>query len=233
MKPLPPGQFASKQFPRFGWATFADRFPRTPQHLRLKVKGDVLDTIVLDETAFAGLPRVMQVSDFHCVTTWTVQNLKWSGYRFRDVYRELLAPLVKADTTIKIGVFRGQDGYRNFMDLEDLLAGDVLLADQLNGEPLDIAHGAPMRLVAPAHYGYKNVKHLHQLELWTSAARYKSQGPKLAQHPRARVALEERSISLPNWVFKLMFKPLIRPNAWLFARSLRQYEQRQQDETND
>ncbi len=36
---------------------------------------------------------------------------------------------------------------------------DVLLADQLDGQPLSIEHGAPLRLVAPAHYGYRDQRY--------------------------------------------------------------------------
>ena len=31
-----------------------------------------------------------------------------------------------------------------------------------------VADTAPLRLVAPAHYGYKSVKHLDRIELWRS-----------------------------------------------------------------
>jgi DMSO/TMAO reductase YedYZ molybdopterin-dependent catalytic subunit len=31
---------------------------------------------------------------------------------------------------------------------------------------LTVAHGAPLRLVAPAHYGYKSAKHLSRIEFW-------------------------------------------------------------------
>ena len=53
------------------------------------------------------------------------------------------------------------------MLLEDALADDVLLADRLDGAPLDAKHGAPVRLVAPAHYGFINVKHLCRIEVLT------------------------------------------------------------------
>ena len=77
--------------------------------------------------ALQGLRRVDQASDSHCVTTWSCRAVRWSGVRFAD------------------------------LPLEDLLAPDVLLADRLEGQPLPVAHGAPLRLVAPAHYGYKSV----------------------------------------------------------------------------
>ena len=64
--------------------------------------------------------------------------------------------------------FAGLDGHWSVMLLEDALADDVLLADHLDGAPLDAKHGAPVRLVAPAHYGFVNVKHLCRIELLTA-----------------------------------------------------------------
>ena len=105
-------------------------------------------------------------------------------------------------------VFRGVDGYRSALPLADLLADDVLLADTLNGAPLGVDHGAPLRLIAPAHYGYKNVKHLGAIEFWTNrrAYRFPYPYPTFMDHPRARVALEERARLLPNWLLRLVYR---------------------------
>lgn len=46
--------------------------------------------------------------------------------------------------------FVGLDGYRSVVTIEDALADDVLIADSLNGQPLDADHGAPVRLVSPS-----------------------------------------------------------------------------------
>jgi len=52
------------------------------------------------------------------------------------------------------------DGYTTNLPLAPLLADDVLLADTLDGKPLPIEHGGPMRLVVPALYGWKSAKFL-------------------------------------------------------------------------
>ena len=54
--------------------------------------------------------------------------------------------------------------------IEDALAEDVLIAERLNGRPLDSDHGAPARLVSPNQYGYVNTKHLCAIELHTAEA---------------------------------------------------------------
>lgn len=120
-------------------------------------------------------------------------------------------------------VLRGQDGARSSLPLEDLLAPDVLLADRLNGEPLSIAHGAPLRLVAPAHYGYKSVKHLHRIEFRRSGASYRPVGFRFMDHPRARVAVEERGRWIPGWILRHLYRPLIRPTALRFERALERH----------
>ena len=42
---------------------------------------------------------------------------------------------------------------------------DVMLAYEMDGKPLSRAHGAPVRLVIPEMYGYKNVKWLKGINL--------------------------------------------------------------------
>ena len=37
------------------------------------------------------LPRVTQVSDFHCVTGWTVKNVHWTGVRITDIFAKVQA----------------------------------------------------------------------------------------------------------------------------------------------
>ena len=41
--------------------------------------------MTLDLRRAAPLPRAEQVSDFHCVTGWSVKNVHWAGVRFRDL----------------------------------------------------------------------------------------------------------------------------------------------------
>jgi DMSO/TMAO reductase YedYZ molybdopterin-dependent catalytic subunit len=222
---LPPGQFESEAFPRFGWGNLAFRFPEKPQEVELAVRGDVGTTLsVRDE--LHELPRVGQVSDFHCVTTWSKCGLQWSGFRFRDFFHGIVEPKAAPHAGADLVVLRSQDGYAQSLPLEDLLAPDVLLADRLDGEPLSIAHGAPLRLVAPAHYGYKNVKHLCAIEFWRDARAYRFLGPKFMDHPRARVAFEERGRGVPAWVLRRMYPTLIPPVRWLFRVALAQHERR-------
>lgn len=220
---LPPGQVETDRFPRFGIPDFADRFPRVLDRVEVQVDGDVGRPMTLG-AAWEGLPRTEQVSDFHCVTTWTRRGLRWGGVRFADLYERILLPHAEADPEAEVVVFRGQDGYRAALPLADLLAPDVLLADRLGGEPLSVAHGAPVRLVAPAHYGYKSVKHVHRITVRRRAEGYREPGPRFITHPRGRVAFEERSRSLPGRPLRYLYRPMIRRVADRFDQALRAWE---------
>lgn len=217
---LPPGQRETGSFPRFGLIPFAARFPKALGTPQIRIGGDVRTPVEVG----IELDRVEQCSDFHCVTTWTRRALQWSGFRFSDFYRQIVVPLADPPADAAFVVLRGQDGARSSLPLEDLLAPDVLLADRLNGEPLSIAHGAPLRLVAPSHYGYKSVKHVDRIDFWRSDTKYKPVGFRFMVHPRARVAHEERGQWVPGWILRYLYRPLIRPTASRFERALRKHE---------
>ena len=166
---------------------------------------------MLTATEFAQLQRVTVTLDFHCAAGWSYRALKWSGYRFIDVWNTFVVPNLKSVDELGFAILRGRDGYRTALPLADLLAPDVLIADRLNDQPLTLEHGAPIRLIAPAHYGYKSAKHLASIELRRDDRDYRPLLPKLLDHPRARVALEERGQFLPGWLLRYAFRPLVQP----------------------
>lgn len=219
---LPPGQREVENFPRFGLTPFAVRFPSVIDTVNIQIVGDVATPVEVGKELEV-LTRVDQCSDFHCVTTWTRRALPWSGIRFSDFYQQIVVPLAGPSADARFVVLRGQDGARTSLPLDDLLAPDVLLADRLYGQPLPIEHGAPLRLVAPAHYGYKSVKHINRIEFWSSSANYRPFGLRFMVHPRARVANEERGQWVPGWLLRYLYRPLIRPTATRFERAMQQY----------
>jgi len=213
---LPPGQRAIDYFPRFG--THIRVRPVVPDHLVLRVGGDVEAKCEIDIAELSALPRVEHVSDFHCVATWSRLGLRWSGVRFADVYERLIAGRARPRAGARYVTFRGFDGgFSCMLPLEDALRPNVLLADRLDGEPLTLAHGAPLRVVAPDHYGYKSCKHLMAIDFGRDSIR----GVGLIQHPRGRVAAEERGRLLPGPLYRVLNgRVLLRP---LLAR-FRKYQ---------
>jgi len=225
VRELPTGQREIGVFPRFGLTQFARRFPRDPTTLTLDIQGAVEQTVTIAEELRA-LPRVDQVSDFHCVTTWSYRAARWSGFRFADFYRQLVVPRAHPHPNARVVVFRCRDGYAQSLPLDDLMADDVLLADRLDGQPLDLAHGAPLRLVAPSHYGYKNPKHLRAVELWGDDRRFRWPGLRFMDHPRARVAFEERGRGVPGWLLRALYRPLVNATIQRFRDALEDEQHR-------
>lgn len=219
--PWPAGQRERSDFPRFGLLQFARRFPSETTKREIRIVGDVVNELTIADV-LDGLPWVEQRSDFHCVTTWSRRGLRWGGVRFADFYHHTIAPEARPQAGAVTFILRGQDGARTTMLLEDLLAPDVLIATMLDGEPLSVAHGAPLRLVAPAHYGYKSVKHLSRIEIRTDESRFRPAAFRFMDHPRARVALEERGRGLPGWLLRRLYRPLVAPTAAHFARALKE-----------
>ncbi len=204
--PLPPGQRERADFPRFGLPRYVARRAVVPAAPVLALEGDVAAPLALALGELAVLPRREQRSDLHCVTTWSRRDLAWSGWRLRDVWDALIVPRARPLVDVAYLLCGGLDGYRTALPLTDALADDVLLADRLDGVPLPFAHGAPLRLVAPAHYGYKQVKHVGALVVCREAPR-ESGG--WVNHPRARVAHEERARGVPGRLLRWPYRATI------------------------
>jgi DMSO/TMAO reductase YedYZ molybdopterin-dependent catalytic subunit len=60
--------------------------------------------------------------------------------------------------------------YVDYLTTREALLHDVLLAYEMDGKPLPREHGAPVRLVIPEMYGYKNVKWVSAVNLVPAAA---------------------------------------------------------------
>lgn len=222
--PLPPGQRERPDFPRFGLWPFANRFPEQVERREIRIHGEVEEELTLAD-AFDGLPRVEQVSDFHCVTTWTRRSLRWSGVRFVDFYEQVVVPRARPLSGASFLVFRAQDGARSGLPLVDAISPDVLLADRLGGEALGVEHGVPLRLVAPAHYGYKSVKYLSRIEV-RSDADYRPSAFRFMDHPRARVDLEERGRWIPGRILRHLYRPLVKGTIARFDRAMEEARRR-------
>ena len=220
---LPPGQGLARVFPRFG-THFTDPFPEVPPDPVIEVSGAVASALQIPLASLEVMPRREVVADFHCVAGWSLRGLRWEGVPFRTLWDEVILP--HAEPGVTHVAFVGLDRYGSVLLLEDALGDDVLIADHLGGEPLGLEHGAPVRLLSPAQYGYKSTKHLARIELHTSeppeasdASRLRAFGLALvAAHPRARVEYEERHRYLPAWSVRDFYKRVLLP---IFATQMR------------
>jgi DMSO/TMAO reductase YedYZ molybdopterin-dependent catalytic subunit len=150
--------------PTKGWRiyTVASTMPKfDPATWKLGVGGLVEQPVSLDYDTLRSLPRVSQVSSFHCVTGWTVQNVHWSGVRIKD----LLATAKPLPEAQAIQFVSAEEPYVDYLTLQQAQLSDVMLAYEMDGRPLPREHGAPLRLVIPDMYGYKNVKWVSKVNL--------------------------------------------------------------------
>jgi len=219
----PPGQKFRSDFPRFGLPLYADRFPSKLHSRRIDV--DINNNGVFEfDVGSNDMPRSTIKADFHCVTTWSYAGVNWAGIRLVDLYEKYVQPLEKTDGPIVGAIFHAQDGYKTTLMLEDLLNDQVMLADTLNSQPLSIEHGAPVRLVMPEHYGYKNLKHLKKIEFHANMPVLKRGLRAFMDHPRARVSKEERARWLPGWLLRSIYRSLIPATIRQFGTAMKTYK---------
>ena len=128
-------------------------------------------------------------------TSWQVSaigNAKWSGVSLRDV---LLTFGVTDESTMPGGIhshlkhvqFISQDGLQASIPIRKALSlyGDVILAYEMNEEPIKPQHGYPLRAIVPGHVGVRQVKWLKEIILspeeatgpWQRGMAYKGFGP--------------------------------------------------------
>jgi DMSO/TMAO reductase YedYZ molybdopterin-dependent catalytic subunit len=127
-----------------------------PATWRLKIGGLVEQPVSLTYDELRALPRVEQVSNFHCVTGWSVNNVRWGGVRIDDV----LAAAKPGSSWQALEFVSMEVPYVDYLTRKQASLSDVMLAYEMDGKPLPREHGAPVRLIIPQMYGYKNVKWL-------------------------------------------------------------------------
>ena len=154
--------------PTKGWRiyTVAATMPTfDPATWRLRIGGLVDHPQELTYDELRALPRASEVKDFHCVTGWSVGDVDWRGVRFQDL-------LAKAQPHPEAGALEfvsAEEPYVDYLTLAQASLPDVMLAWEMDGKPLLREHGAPVRVVIPEMYGYKNVKWVAEINLVSQA----------------------------------------------------------------
>lgn len=163
-KPFADATGLSRIVPSGGWRiyTVAATMPTFDRSTwRLRVDGLVGRPLELSYDELLALPKAEQVSTFHCVTGWIVDDVHWGGVRFRDLLAKA-DPLPAAHAAHFVSA---EVPYDDYLTLDDLKLPDVMLAYEMDGRPLLQEHGAPVRVVIPDMYGYKNVKWVDRISL--------------------------------------------------------------------
>jgi len=123
----------------------------------MEVSGLVARATILRRNDLAPLGRGTLQQPFACDEGWVVPSLRWEGVWLADV-------LVLAEPHPLARFVRVCAGTYN-TPLSLAAAGNALLADRLDDQPLALEHGAPWRLVLPGGACYTSVKWVDRLEL--------------------------------------------------------------------
>ncbi len=159
MPKLPAGQNVTRAWPVLDLGLQ----PEVPlEDWRLTIDGAVEEPVTLDWAAFQALPQVVDESDFHCVTTWSLMDSTWGGVQL-SVALALARPKAEAAHVMT----HAFDGYSTNFPLEEALKDDVLLVHTWNGAPLPREHGGPVRVITPQLYAWKGAKWVNRIEVLT------------------------------------------------------------------
>jgi DMSO/TMAO reductase YedYZ molybdopterin-dependent catalytic subunit len=153
---LPPGQTLTDKFPVLSYGP-TPRFDQVKWDFR--VVGLVEQELRVTYQQFRELPQSRQVSDFHCVTTWSRFDNTWDGVKAIDLAK-VVRPLPEADFVI----VHCDGGYTTNLPLNEFLDDDVILAHRHDGRDLEPDHGWPLRLVVPKLYAWKSAKWVRAIE---------------------------------------------------------------------
>src|ERR1043166_3313111 len=100
---LPPGQRQVHNFPVLALG-FRREIPL--EQWELKIHGEVQNPVTLNWPQFLAFPQFKDVSDFHCVTTWSQFDMQWEGIAFITI-----ADLVKPRPAATHVLFKSYKGY--------------------------------------------------------------------------------------------------------------------------
>jgi len=147
---IPPGQEVVP-----GWPVL--HHGRTPvidlSRWRLRAFGLVEEEVDLAWEAFISLPLSEELADFHCVTGWSVLDLRWEGVMVAD-FMKLITPRPEA----RFVMVHAEAGWATNLPLEDFAHETAIFAIRCNGGDLPPEHGGPVRLVIPHLYAWKSAK---------------------------------------------------------------------------
>lgn len=120
----------------------------------VKSEGDVLNLTIDD---IKTLPKTEIIFDFKCVEGWD-QIQHWGGVKFTDFVKHY--QLEQQAKMQYVGMKTPDSQYYVGLDMESAMHPQTILAYEMNGAPLMLVHGAPLRLIIPVKYGIKNLKRI-------------------------------------------------------------------------
>ncbi|MCW1957389.1 MAG: molybdopterin-dependent oxidoreductase [Mycobacterium sp.] len=142
-----------------GWADY-----------RLRVGGLVANPVELAYRQLLEMPKQEQITQHFCIQGWS-GVAKWAGVPMRDICA-LVRPAANAKWVVFYSFADGSVGgrYYDCHPIESMYHDLTILAYEMNGEPLNESHGAPLRLRDEVELGFKQVKWIQSVEFVESFA---------------------------------------------------------------
>jgi DMSO/TMAO reductase YedYZ molybdopterin-dependent catalytic subunit len=127
---------------------------------RLRVEGKVRTRLTFTRDELLAMPQHEATLPISCVEGWSTTQ-RWRGVRVRDLLERAGSA---SDAEVRVDSLQRRRAYRS-SDLNRWHAHDpdTLLALEVNGEPLDIDHGFPLRLIGPNRPGVMQTKWVTRL----------------------------------------------------------------------
>ncbi|MBA5871960.1 MAG: molybdopterin-dependent oxidoreductase [Nitrospira sp. CR2.1] len=152
---LPPGQHLVETWPVLD---LGHKPEIALEDWRLTIGGAVATTVTWTWADFLAQPQFKDISDFHCVTSWSRYDNAWEGVSFRQLMT-VVQPLAAA----RFVLFKSYDDYTTNLPLSACQDDDVLLTYKWNGRPLTKEHGGPVRMIVPKRYAWKGAKWIKEI----------------------------------------------------------------------
>jgi len=137
---------------------------------RLRIDGLVQSPLDLSYAELLALPKQDQITQHFCIQGWS-GIAKWSGVPMR-VICDLVEPAPNAEWVVFYSFADGPEGgrYYDCHPIANMRHEQTILAYEMNGEPLNESHGAPVRLRDEVELGFKQVKWIAAIEFVESFA---------------------------------------------------------------
>ncbi len=146
---------------------------------RLRITGLVSNPMSLSLADIRRLPARTQITKHDCVEGWTAIGM-WTGVQLGLLLKAAsISPEARyivfhcADNLTGEPAKGGQQSHGQYyesIDLKDAFHPQTLIAYALNGKPLDVPHGAPLRLRVERQLGYKQAKYIESILVTDSFA---------------------------------------------------------------
>jgi DMSO/TMAO reductase YedYZ molybdopterin-dependent catalytic subunit len=130
---------------------------------RLAVGGLIENPMDLSMDQIRSMPQRSQITRHDCVEGWSAIG-EWTGPQLGGILQMArLRPEAKYIVFHCADTLGGQVYYES-CDLDDAFHPQTIVAHQLNGEPLPVRNGAPLRMRLERQLGYKHAKYLTGIE---------------------------------------------------------------------